>query len=146
MARDGYIPSAFAKLHPRYGTPATAIVFCLAVSAVGPWLGRTALGWFVDMSAIGGAIGFGYATASCYVTVRRRRALGLESRSRVALRLSALLGTALSLGFVALLLIPGMPGCLGMQSYVMLGVWIVLGMIFFVLHGKAHALRGNPGL
>ena len=94
MARDGYIPAMFAKLHPQYGTPATAIVFCLAVSAVGPWLGRTALGWFVDMSAIGGAIGFGYATASCFVTIRRRRAQGQEDRPRTALRLSALLGTA----------------------------------------------------
>ena len=136
MARDGYIPPMFAKLHTQYGTPAHAIVFCLAVSAVGPWLGRTALGWFVDMSAIGGAIGFGYATASCYVTIRRRRAQGLEDRPRMALRMSALLGTAFSLGFVALLLIPGMPGCLNIQSYVMLVVWIVLGTLFFMLHGK----------
>ena len=133
MARDGYIPAMFAKLHPRYGTPAAAIVFCFAVSAVGPWLGRTALGWFVDMSAIGGAIGFGYATASCFVTIRRRRAQGQEDRPRTALRLSALLGTALSLGFVALLLIPGMPGCLNMQSYIMLGIWIALGTLFYVL-------------
>ena len=65
MARDGYIPASFARLHPQHGTPSNAIVFCLALSAVGPWLGRTALGWFVDMSAIGGAIGFGYASASC---------------------------------------------------------------------------------
>ena len=136
MARDGYIPSLFAKLHPQYGTPVPAIVFCLAVSSVGPWLGRTALGWFVDMSAIGGAIGFGYATVSCFVTIRRRRAQGLEDRPRIALRMSALLGTAFSVGFVALLLIPGMPGCLNIQSYLMLVVWIVLGALFFMLHGK----------
>ena len=132
MARDGYIPSVFSKLHPRYGTPAAAIVFCLVVSAVGPWLGRTALGWFVDMSAIGGAIGFGYATASCFVTIRYRRAQGLEGRPGTALRLSALLGTAFSIGFVALLLIPGMPGCLNAQSYMMLGVWVALGILFYV--------------
>ena len=132
MARDGYIPSVFSKLHPRYGTPAAAIVFCLVVSAVGPWLGRTALGWFVDMSAIGGAIGFGYATASCFVTIRYRRAQGLEGRPGTVLRLSALLGTAFSIGFVALLLIPGMPGCLNAQSYMMLGVWVALGILFYV--------------
>ena len=141
MARDGYIPSMFAKLHPQYGTPAPAIAFCLVVSAVGPWLGRTALGWFVDMSAIGGAIGFGYATASCFVTIRRRRAQGLEERPRMALRMSALLGTAFSLGFVALLLIPGMPGCLNIQSYLMLVVWIVLGALFFVFHGKKRVAQ-----
>lgn len=136
MARDGYIPASFAHLHPRHGTPANAIVFCLVLSAIGPWLGRTALGWFVDMSAIGGAIGFGYATASCYVTIRRRRAQGLEACPRKTLSLSALLGTILSAGFVLLLLVPGMPGCLNVQSYIMLAVWIVLGLLFFMVHDK----------
>lgn len=136
MARDGFIPSSFARLHSRHGTPATAIVFCLAVSAVGPWLGRTALGWFVDMSAIGGAIGFGYAAASCYVTIRRRRAQGQEEHVSVALQLAALLGTVLSFGFVVLLLIPGMPGCLNMQAYVLLGAWLALGTLFYFLQVK----------
>ena len=138
MSRDGYIPSAFARLHPQHGTPANAILFCLMVSAIGPWLGRTALGWFVDMSAIGGAIGFGYATASCYVTISRRKAQGLEGRPRTGLRISALLGTLLSIGFVVLLLVPGMPGCLNVQAYMMLAVWMVLGILFFVVHGKKY--------
>ena len=136
MARDGFIPSVFARLHPRYGTPANALVFCLVVSAVGPWFGRTALGWFVDMSAIGGAIGFGYAAASCFVTIGRRRTQGLETHPRMVLRLSALLGTIFSLGFIALLLIPGMPGCLNVQSYIMLGVWAGLGLFFFMIHDR----------
>ena len=140
MARDGYIPSVFSRLHPRYGTPAAAIVFCFVVSAVGPWLGRTALGWFVDMSAIGGAIGFGYATASCFVTTRCRRAQGLDGCRRTVLRLSALLGTAFSLGFVALLLIPGMPGCLNAQSYMMLGVWVALGILFYALQVRRRTV------
>ncbi len=141
MARDGYIPASFALLHPRHGTPANAIVFCFVLSAIGPWLGRTALGWFVDMSAIGGAIGFGYATASCYVTIRRRRAQGQEVQPRKALSLSALLGTILSAGFVMLLLVPGMPGCLNMQSYMMLAVWIVLGLLFFMVHDKRKVVQ-----
>jgi amino acid transporter len=136
MARDGYIPAAFATLHPVHGTPANAILFCLAFSAVGPWFGRTALGWFVDMAAIGGAIGFGYATVSCFLTIRRRRSQGLESQPRTALRFLAVLGTILSLGFVALLLIPGMPGCLNKQAYIMLGIWSLIGIVFFTLHGK----------
>lgn len=143
MARDGYIPSVFSKLHPQYGTPANAILFCFFVSAIGPWLGRTALGWFVDMSAIGGAIGFGYATASCYVTIGRRKAAGLERRSGTPLRIAAFLGMVLSLGFVALLLVPGMPGCLGFQSYIMLVGWIVVGAVFFLLHGKKCATTGG---
>ena len=134
MARDGYIPTIFAKLHPVHGTPANAILFCLVFSAVGPWFGRTALGWFVDMAAIGGAIGFGYAAWSCFVTIRRRRSQGLESRPMTALRCLAALGTILSLGFVALLLIPGLPGCLNKQAYMMLCIWSLIGIVFFALH------------
>ena len=139
MSRDGYLPVTFSKLHPVHGTPANAILFCLAFSVVGPWFGRTALGWFVDMAAIGGAIGFGYATWSCFVTIRRRRSQGLESSPRTALRCLAVLGTILSLGFVALLLIPGMPGCLNKQAYILLGIWSLLGIVFFSLHGKRTA-------
>ena len=76
-----------------------------------------------------------------FVTIRRRQAQGLEDRPRTALRMSALLGTAFSLGFVALLLIPGMPGRLNIQSYLMLVVWIVLGALFFVFHGKKRVAQ-----
>lgn len=75
------------------------------------------------------------------MTIRRRRAQGLETRQRKALSLSALLGTTLSAGFVMLLLVPGMPGCLNMQSYVMLFVWIVLGLVFFMVHDKRKVVR-----
>lgn len=127
MARDRAIPAWFGELHPKYGTPAHAILFCFVLSAVGPWFGRTALGWFVDMSAIGGAIGFGYATASCAYTLRQ---LG---ERRPVLKGLAILGTLCSLGFVALLLVPGLPGCLNVPSYVMLGIWIVLGVAFYAV-------------
>lgn len=141
MSRDGYIPAKFSKLHPEYGTPSNAIIFCLVFSACGPWFGRTALGWFVDMAAIGGAIGFGYATWSCFVTIRKRKALGLETCSRAMLQLSALLGMVCSIGFIALLLIPGMPGCLNSKAYVMFALWAAIGVLFFVLHCKRVAVQ-----
>jgi len=125
MARDRAIPAWFGELHPKYGTPSRAIVFCFAMSAVGPWFGRTALGWFVDMSAIGGAIGFGYATASCAATL-------LQTHEKRPILMSlAVLGTLCSIGFTALLLVPGLPGCLNVPSYIMLGIWIALGILFY---------------
>jgi amino acid transporter len=58
MAKDGYLPKVFSKLDAEYGTPRNAIIFCLIISLSGPILGREALGWFVDMSAIGASMGF----------------------------------------------------------------------------------------
>ncbi|MBQ4091930.1 MAG: APC family permease, partial [Firmicutes bacterium] len=57
MAKDGYLPSIFGKLDGKYSTPVNAILFCLLISLSGPILGREALGWFVDMSAIGASMG-----------------------------------------------------------------------------------------
>ena len=123
MAREGYIPSFFGEVSPRWRTPAHAILFCFALSAVGPFFGRTALGWFVDMSAVGAAAGFAYACAAALKTARG------ESAAMTAV---SALGLVLSLGFVVLLLVPGLPGCLTAPSYAMFAVWLAIGGVFYV--------------
>ncbi|MEA5143311.1 MAG: APC family permease [Oscillibacter sp.] len=127
LALDGCIPAVFGRLHPKYQTPANAIWFCLIASLIGPWLGRTALGWFVDMSAIGGAIGYGYTCSSAFITLKREKDL----KRRMPLGVMTILGALFSLTFIFLLLVPGMPGSLSWQSYIMLGVWTVCGLIFY---------------
>ena len=123
MAREGYIPGFFGEVSPRWRTPARAILFCFALSAVGPFFGRTALGWFVDMSAVGAAAGFAYACAAALKTAR--------GESTLMTAVSAL-GLVLSLGFVVLLLVPGLPGCLTAPSYAMFAVWLAIGGVFYV--------------
>ena len=132
MAREGYIPGFFGVVSTRWRTPARAIVFCFVLSAVGPFFGRTALGWFVDMSAVGAAAGFAYACASALKTAYGEPAAGGFASIKV---LSAL-GLVLSLCFVVLLLIPGLPGCLNGPGYMMLGVWIAMGIVFYVLRAR----------
>ena len=129
MARDGYVPSWFAHVSENHRTPSHAIVFCFLVSVCGPFFGRTALGWFVDMSAIGGAIGFGYTCAACLVTA-------VKENSTSPIRVLSTLGFLFSVGFCVLLLVPGLPGCLGVPSYIMLGVWTLMGIIFYSLQSK----------
>ena len=132
MAREGFIPEFFGVVNSRWRTPARAIVFCFALSAVGPFFGRTALGWFVDMSAVGAAAGFAYACASALKTVHGEPANG----GSVTIKIFSALGLVLSLCFVVLLLVPGLPGCLNGPGYAMLGVWIAMGIIFYVLRAR----------
>ncbi|MDY6368110.1 MAG: APC family permease, partial [Clostridia bacterium] len=56
MSKSGYLPAVFGKLDKKHGTPKNAMIFCVIISLAGPVLGREALGWFVDMSAIGASI------------------------------------------------------------------------------------------
>ena len=129
MSRDGYLPEFFGKVDPKYGTPKNAIIFCIIVSLSGPILGREALGWFVDMSAIGASIGFMFTCMSTIVTMKRNK------DKNEFLRWMAVLGATFSLTFIVLQLvpIPGLEGVhFGGESYVLLVVWIMLGIMFYI--------------
>lgn len=129
MARDGYLPESFAKIDAKYGVPRNAIIFCIAVSLSGPILGREALGWFVDMSAIGASIGFFFACAATLATMKR------DKDGSAFLKAMAILGVIFSIIFMLLQLIPipGLKGVhFGKESYLMLLVWIAIGAWFYV--------------
>lgn len=126
MARDGVIPKWFGQLHAVHGTPVNAILFVMLISVIAPFFGRTALGWIVDMSSVGAAIGFGYTSITALLHARKE--------GRHAIMVSGALGTVLSCVFVVLLLvpIPFLDCSLGFESYVCLIIWIVLGIVFYV--------------
>ena len=133
MSKDGYLPKVFSKIDEKRGTPKNAIIFCIIISLAGPVLGREALGWFVDMSAIGASIGFLFTCLSTYTTIKREKDAGK------GLKVASLIGAILSVTFIVLQLvpIPGLDGVhFGWQSYVMLGVWILLGVLFYIKQRK----------
>lgn len=125
MSKEKVLPSWFGILHKRYKTPANAIVFILLISLIAPFFGRTALGWIVDMSSIGAAVGYGYTSLSalkfaCY-----------EKNKPIIL--TGIIGTIMACVFIFLLLVP-VPflNCsLGKESYICLFVWIAIGIIFY---------------
>jgi amino acid transporter len=128
MARDGYLPAIFAKVSEKHGIPVNAIIFCIIVSLSGPILGREALGWFVDMSAIGASMGFFFTSASSIVTMHR------DGDGTVFLKIMAVVGVLFSTIFMVLQLvpIPGLSGVhFGKESYLMLVAWIVIGAVFY---------------
>lgn len=133
MSRDGYLPQFFGHLDEKHGVPRNAMWFCLAISLFGPILGREALGWFVDMSAIGASIGYLFTCLSTLVTMKRDR------DGSPFLKVMARVGVVFSTAFMVLQLIP-IPGLRGVhfgrESYLMLLVWIVLGVVFYLTKGK----------
>lgn len=124
MANEGSLPGIFGKLSPKYGTPRNAIIFIMIISLFAPWFGREILLWIVDMTSVGAAIVFAYTTASAAIMAKRHGHWG-----QVVI---GIVGCIFSLFFLALLLIPGMPGYLAFQSRVILVVWIVIGFLFYL--------------
>ena len=116
------------------GIPKNAMLFCLLISLCGPILGREALGWFVDMSAIGASIGFGFTCLSTLVTLKR------DGDGTWFIKTTAVLGAIFSAIFMVLQLIPipGLSGVhFGKESYIMLIVWIVIGVVFYLFRSKS---------
>lgn len=134
MSRDGYLPACFGKVDSKHNTPRNAMLFCIIVSLSGPILGREALGWFVDMSAIGASIGYFFTCASTLRTMHR------DGDGSLKLKILAIIGVIFSAAFMILQLIPmekitGIDAFasvhFGTESYIMLIVWVALGVAFY---------------
>jgi len=139
MSRDGYLPEWFGRVDNRYGTPKNAMFFCMIVSLSGPVLGREALGWFVDMSAIGASIGYFFTCASTLITAKR------DGDGTTFLKAMATVGVAFSVTFMILQLVP-IPGLNGVhfckESYIMLIVWTAIGCVFYIKERRRFG-KGN---
>lgn len=133
MAQSQILPGWFSQVHPKYKTPANAITFCMILALIAPWFGRTAILWVVDMCALGAAISFFY---TCYTAYKLNRS---ERSARFGGRIH-LLSTFFSVGFIAMLVIPGSPALMSKESILALLVWAGLGLAFYAYRAKEYNL------
>lgn len=122
--REGEAPAALGKLNRR-GIPAAAIGAVACVCIFIPFLGRTAIGWIVDVTTLGATIIYFLISHGVYLQARKD---GRRTES-----VTGLAGMALMSLFVLLLLIPGLLPFHAMEteSYILFIVWSVLGLIMF---------------
>ncbi|GGK01752.1 amino acid permease [Lentibacillus kapialis] len=139
MSRAKIIPSAFSKLHPKYKTPYVGIIFTVVVAMLAPWFGRQALTWVVDMSSVGVTIAYFYTCYTAFTLFKRSKGKQFNPKKHVvapAKKGLAAFGMLASITFLGLLLIPGSPAALGMESFIALIVWIALGVTFYMANRK----------
>ncbi|MFC7286283.1 APC family permease [Phocicoccus pinnipedialis] len=130
LGRAHFVPEIFAKLHKRTNTPHYAIGFVMIICLAGPWLGRTALNWIVDMSSVGVSIAF---LATCMVAVKL---FSKKENKNLFYVVFGVFGAIISFIFLLLLLVPTSPASLSGPSYIALLVWAVIGLVFFLLQFK----------
>lgn len=141
MSRAKILPKAFSQLHPKYKTPHIAIIFTVLISAVAPWFGREALSWVVDMSSIGVSIAYLYTCMTAFMLFKwSSNDITDMSKQEVSpvKKVFSLVGILASLTFICLLLVPGSPAFLGIESRIALIVWIVLGVVFYLFKRKEY--------
>jgi len=129
MSRDGLLPRAFARVHPRFMTPwlNTAIIG----AAVALTAGLFPLTVLAELVSIGTLLAFTMVCAG--VLVLRRRAPELHRPFRVPfMPWIPLLGIAF-----CLYLMLGLP----ITTWLRLAGWLALGMVIYLTYGRASARR-----
>ena len=124
MSKDGLLPSLFSKVHPRFHTPWVASLILMA--AVGGFAAFAPLSLVGHLTSIGTLLAFAIVCAS--VIVLRRTHPDLKRPFRTPwVPLIPLLGilTCLAMMF-----------SLGLDTWIRLGIWVLIGLGVYFLYGK----------
>ena len=135
MSSDGMLPKQLSR-QKKDGTPWVAILVVAAVSIFIPLLGRTAIGWIVDITTVGSVIVYAYVSICAFVTGKR------EGKRSAAV--FGIFGAAISLALAFFYIFPLIrtKNALSTESYLILIVWSVLGILVFrILLQRDHTRR-----
>ncbi len=113
MAQDDMMPACFGRLDERR-VPKNAVIFILALSAVLPFFGRTAISWIVDVTTVGATIAYAYTSGAALRSARR------ENHRLV--KVTGCAGLIISFIFILYFLIPNLMAVstLSTESYLIL--------------------------
>lgn len=133
MARDGLLPSWFAKVHPVRRTPYVTTI--VTGAAVGIPAAFTDIGWAADLTNIGTFFAFVLVCAG--VLALRRTA---PERKRYFRCPFVPTFPLLGVGLCGALML-----ALPLVTWIRFFVWLALGLGVYFLYGKEHSVLGRGG-
>lgn len=137
MANSGMLPRWFGKMHPRHRTPVNALLFIGVLSAIAPFFGAPMLNWAVDASSPLIVLTYGLVAVTFVILRRTQPQMDRPLRIGGKGRGGVVIGAVAAVLCAALLLvyIPGLTPIsvtLAWQSYLMLGVWLLAGVVLML--------------
>ena len=126
LARDRILPARCADLNKK-GIPGKAVYMILAISILIPFVGRTAIGWIVDVTTIGATIIYGFVSACAWKTA--------DFRGDKVEKTTGLAGLIFMIAFGAYILVPNLftSGSIETETYFLFVIWAILGFFYFRL-------------
>lgn len=119
---NSILPERFATLN-RHGIPSRAILPIAVISSLVPLLGRSAIGWIVDVTTIVATFLYGFISAATVKCAKADRNRGMFVSGLIVLVVMILFGTEL--------ITPGFSDSLETETYLLFILWSVSGMVFF---------------
>ncbi len=139
MGRAKMLPAIFGSVHPKYQTPTAAIILVGIITCFSPLLGKSSLGWFVDASAFGTVIAY-FMVALSFVVLRSSEPNLVRPYRVAAGQVVGVIAVLVALFFIWLYLpFLGSPNPLGHVEWIMIGTWVVLGIIFYSMAKSAYS-------
>lgn len=139
LSRSGMLPAWFGKLHPKYRTPANAVLFIGVFSLFSPLFGRQAMLWLVNAGGLAIVLAW-IMVAVSFILLRWRepdmprpfRTPGGVGTGMVAVVLSACM---------AALYLPLAPAALAPPEWTIIVLW---GVASLFLVGRIPRVAGGP--
>ena len=133
MAEDKILSEKFTKT-------TYSIFFIMILSIIISLLGRNTLNWFVDLSAFGAIVAYGYTCAAAYKTAKT------ESNYRIMA--AGILGTVISVIFGIVQIVPNLVALdtMSSEAFLLLSLWCLLGFVFYWHTVKRSSLTEYKGI
>ena len=127
MSEDGLVPKVFSDVHPKFKTPwKSNMLFFVFTSLFAAFLPDSIVG---EMTSIGTLFAFILVCAGIWILRNKRPDLQRDFKAPMV-PVTATLG---------ILVCGAMIYGLGWTNWLRLGVWLVVGLIFYFAYGKKHS-------
>ena len=132
LACANMLPRRFSALHPKYKTPANALLLIGVLSFAAPFFGRTMLIWISDAASF--ACCLAYCMVSLAFIVLRNKEPKMRRPYKVQHYLFVGITASVLSGFMVLMyLLPGSGSTLTVQEWIIVGSWTILGLVFYLM-------------
>ena len=137
MSVSYMLPRKFAVLHKKYNTPVNSLLLIGALSVISPFFGRSMLVWIVDAGNF--ACCFAYCIVSLSFIVLRRKEADMRRPYKVKhYKFVGIIAVIMSGTMSAMYIIPETNCTLVWQEWVIVGGWILLGIIMAYISKKKY--------
>lgn len=132
MARAKMLPPVFGKLHPKYNSPTAALAIVGALGIASTFLGKNALGWFVDASSFGTVVAYLCAAIAFYKLKNAEPDMERPFKAPLGKAMAVLAVIASALFICIYIPVISPSGGLGKMEWIMVALWTVIGIILFI--------------
>lgn len=144
LAHARMLPPFLGKLHPKYNTPANAILLIGVLSVLAPLFGRKAMVWLVDAGGAGIVVAYGMVAAS-FLLLRRREPGMPRPFVAPAGNFVGWAAVVLSAGMFLLYLPPSPAALVWPEEWAIAGGWAMAGAALYLWaksrYGGAESAR-----